>query len=91
MANDALLEALAIGCPIIVTDLPATRDYVPDSAGIFVPRHEAEAGAEAILRLLDHSDAATAMGRRAREHAVTSLDWRVIAQCYRDLWNELGS
>lgn len=86
MANDALLEALACGLPIVVTDLPATRDYVPAGAGRFVPRGDHRAGAAALLNLLDDADAATLQGRTARSHALQYLDWPVIMNRYRAFW-----
>ena len=90
MANDALLEALASGLPIVATDLPATRDYVPDGAGLWVSKGDGEAGAAAILHLLDDPATATAMGRSARGHALAFLDWPVIVQQYRALWRSLA-
>ncbi len=52
---NVLLEAMACGCPVIATDIEGgvTRELLRDGdCGIIVPRADADALAEAILRLL---------------------------------------
>lgn len=63
----ALLEAMAMGRPVIVSDNPALRDYLPPpDAGVVIPIGDSVALRTAIEDLLAHPDKAEAMGRQAR-------------------------
>lgn len=77
-ANNALLEAIACGCPVVASDLPGVRDHIgPDCARLIAPA-SGEAMAEAVLDLLDDEPARQAMGTAARTRAL-ALDWTRIA------------
>ncbi len=88
MANDALLEALSVGTPMVVTDLPATRDYASDCA-FYAGPGDVEGAVDAILHLLNDPAKASDMGDRARVHAVQTYDWNVIADSYRTLYHSM--
>jgi glycosyltransferase involved in cell wall biosynthesis len=63
-------EAGAMGKALIVTDNPAIRDFiVPDETCLMVPRHDAAAMHDAILRLLNDPDLCARLGRNARRFA----------------------
>jgi glycosyltransferase involved in cell wall biosynthesis len=63
-----LLEAMAMGKPLVVTDSPAIRDYVtPGVEGLLVPAGDAAAVAAAIDELLADGDRRLRMGRAGRE------------------------
>jgi glycosyltransferase involved in cell wall biosynthesis len=49
--NNALLEALACGLPVVVTDVGGVREHVDESCAVLVPRGDAEAMCEAVLAL----------------------------------------
>jgi glycosyltransferase involved in cell wall biosynthesis len=78
-ANNAVIEAIACGTPVITTDVGGVRDYLPNGAGIFCPAMDAEAHAHAALGLLTDSAQAKAMGHKAHEHAEHYLHWEKIA------------
>ncbi len=68
-----VLEAMAAGLPVVVTAVGGNPEMVRDGVdGYLVPRGDTEATASAILRMLDDSKAAAAMGSagaaRVREH-----------------------
>lgn len=67
-ASDAtsvsVLESMACGLPVIASDLPANRQWLPPEA--LVPADDAAALAQALQRLLDDPTAAAAQGRRNR-------------------------
>jgi glycosyltransferase involved in cell wall biosynthesis len=63
----ALLEAMALGLPIVASDIPAVREVVDDGANaILVPPGDAPALASAIDGLLDDADRRQAFGARGR-------------------------
>lgn len=78
----SLLEALAVGRPVITTDTPGCRETVDDGRnGRLVAPRSAEALAGSMLELLQVPDADTkAMGRASRRLAETRYDVRAVNQ-----------
>lgn len=67
---NALLEAMAIGMPVVSTDCsPGGAAMLIDSGrnGLLVPKGEVESIAEAICYLIDNKNVASSMAFRARE------------------------
>lgn len=91
MANDALLEALSLEVPLVLTDLPATRDYAGDEAATYIPRQDAGAAARAILDLLADPERAQRCSAAARRRAVEYFDWQHVANAYRTCYAETAS
>jgi len=70
----ALLEAAAVGRPIITTDVPGCREVVTDGVhGLLVPPRRAETLADAVRTLLLDPARAAAMGKAARARAVAEF------------------
>lgn len=63
----ALLEAMAMECPAVVSDLPQIREVVDDTTALIVPAEDADALADAITRSLTDPQAARARAVAARE------------------------
>ncbi len=64
----AMLEALALGVPIVASDIAPHRDVVADGAsGLLVPVEDAPALAAAVGRVLDDSALTRALAARGRE------------------------
>lgn len=62
-----LIQAMAYGRPLVVTDTPTITDYlINNDTALLVPRGDAHAMEAAIRRFLDDPAAATAMGQRAQ-------------------------
>jgi len=90
-ASLTLLEAMAAGLPVVVTDVGGNPEIVRHGVdGLLVPRGDDAAEAEAIMQLLDHPHQARAMGEAGRirvdEHY--RLD-RTIQRYYR-LYRQLS-
>lgn len=63
-----ILEAMALGVPVVATDVSGSRELVMDGkTGLLVPPHDPDALAEAILNMLADGERA----RRMAEHART--------------------
>ncbi|HUW84700.1 MAG TPA: glycosyltransferase [Phycisphaerae bacterium] len=63
----ATLEAMAAGLPVVVTDVPGSRDLVQhEQTGLVVPPNDSDALARAIARCLSHTDLRVQLGQRAR-------------------------
>ena len=86
-ACNALLEGMACGLPIVVTDVGGVRDYVDDECAVLT---DVEHMTEAVLALEHDTDWRVRLGKMARAKAVDQFDWQVIAtqinQVYSQLW-----
>jgi glycosyltransferase involved in cell wall biosynthesis len=72
-----LVEALAMGKPVIVPDLPVFRDELgPEPAGWFFNTGDAQDLARVIGEALARPDRLTELGVRARDYAVSQRSWQ---------------
>jgi glycosyltransferase involved in cell wall biosynthesis len=63
----ALLEAMATGRPVVVSDIPANREWVTEGeSGVLVPPADAPALSDALLRLARSPELRAACGAAAR-------------------------
>jgi glycosyltransferase involved in cell wall biosynthesis len=63
----ALLEAMATGRPVVVSDIPANREWVTEGeSGVLVPPGDAPALSDALLRLARSPELRAAYGAAAR-------------------------
>lgn len=74
-----VLEAMAMGRPIITTDAPGCRETVINGEnGYLVPVADAGALASAMKKFIDQPNLVEAMGRRSREIAEEKYDVRKV-------------
>ena len=72
-----LMEASAMGKPIVATNVRGCREaVVHNQTGLLVPARDATALAEAVLTLLDNSELSNRLGAAARTHALEHFDER---------------
>ncbi|NIP87895.1 MAG: glycosyltransferase family 4 protein [Gammaproteobacteria bacterium] len=75
----SILEALAMGMPVVTTDTPGCRETVDEGHnGFVVPARNVPRLAEAMERFLLDPSLAQSMGRRSRQIAAERYDVRVI-------------
>jgi glycosyltransferase involved in cell wall biosynthesis len=86
-----LMEASAMGRPIVATDVPGCREVVADGVnGLLCEVRNAESLAERLAQMLDMSGAARrAMGERGRQKVAAEFDERVVIEKYKDLVRNL--
>jgi glycosyltransferase involved in cell wall biosynthesis len=73
------LEALAIGLPILTTDVPGCRETVTDGVnGLLVEVKNAKALADAMCRVVEDKELMTRMGYESRKLAEQRFDIRKI-------------
>jgi len=96
-----LVEAMALGMPVIVPNLPVfCEEVVHESTGIVFNSGDAADLATALERLIDNPQLMAEMGERARQHATTARVWRTFTKqikanldtdYYQDLFLKGGS
>ncbi len=81
-------EAMAAGVPLVCTRSGGLVEAVEDGrTGLVVERGDAEALADAILRLLTDEPRRQAMGRVSRERAVARFSWERITASLESLYD----
>jgi glycosyltransferase involved in cell wall biosynthesis len=85
---NVVLEAMACGVPLVVSDIPEHRELLDDSSAVLVPPASAEGLAEAVEAVLRDPGAARARARVARDR-VTQYGLPMIAQHYSDVYRNV--
>ncbi|MGF6740198.1 glycosyltransferase family 4 protein [Paraburkholderia atlantica] len=82
-----LMEASAMGRPIVATDVPGCREVVTDGVnGLLCEARNAQSLAASLARMLDMSGAERrAMAERGRQKVATEFDERKVVETYKDL------
>jgi glycosyltransferase involved in cell wall biosynthesis len=87
-ANNALLEAMASGLPVVASNLPSLREYAPPPIARFV-EHHADAFVVAIRSLLSDADARGRMATEGIQRA-EELSWPSVARRFVTLYRQVG-
>jgi glycosyltransferase involved in cell wall biosynthesis len=77
-ANNAVLESLSCGTPVISTRVGGLPDYMDEQSGWLLPQGDADAAFECVSMLAADRSMARAKRAAARQRAET-MDWPVIA------------
>jgi glycosyltransferase involved in cell wall biosynthesis len=85
----ALLEAMATGLPVIVTNTGGALELVEEN-GLLVPWNDVAKLAEAIAEVASSPERRRAMGVRSREIA-ERFGWDAVSRQYLELCREIGS
>jgi glycosyltransferase involved in cell wall biosynthesis len=84
----ALLEAMAVGLPSVVSAIPANLQLIDEGVhGLTVPFDDEEAIAGALLSLLGGGDLRRAMGAAARLRVVENYSTETVVERYEALLN----
>lgn len=90
-ANNALLEGMSCGLPVVVTDVGGVKDYVKKDYEGLVPYGDPVKAADIILDLLNDEGKRKLLGESNREQALC-FDWPIIADqmmhVYEQVWNQ---
>lgn len=94
-ANNALLEAMACGLPIVATDIGGIQEYVGNEAGLLCSPYDSEdlnrspeAMAKAVLKLLENESLAKQMGAASRSRALI-FDYKTVADQMKQVYSKI--
>ena len=83
----SVIEAEAIGRPVVTTDSVGCRDTIIDGKnGFLIPIIDSAALANALKRLIDNPDLRHKMGKNAREFAVNKFDIKEVIKVHLDVY-----
>ena len=86
----ALLEAMALALPVVVTDVVGNRDVIDDQvSGLVVPANAPVAMADAILSLLRNPQRAHGLAVAGRQQVVTKFSLERMLDSHQALYEEL--
>jgi glycosyltransferase involved in cell wall biosynthesis len=87
--SNTLLEAMAVGRPVVATRVSGTEDMVDDGVnGLLVPPGDAAALAGGLLKVLTDPEGAALLGWRARADVTRRCSLDAVAETYRALYAE---
>jgi glycosyltransferase involved in cell wall biosynthesis len=90
--SNALMEAMAAGLPVVVSDIPGNRDLVVDGeSGLLVPPGNKSEFARRTRRLFDDREFAQMLGRNARRRMEDEFSVRRMIERHARLYSELAS
>lgn len=85
--SNTVLEAMASGLPLVVTDTGGTAELVKDN-GIIIPKRDSKAISGALIKLIEDSDLRVKMGQESRSLAL-GLSWDKLALQYLDTYKRM--
>ena len=88
-ANNALLEAMACGLPILTNKVGGTTDYTTDSFAELFPVGEVDGFVRTIIELANNPHQCHKRGEQARKFAEQNFNWDIIRDKTIDLYAEL--
>jgi glycosyltransferase involved in cell wall biosynthesis len=87
--SNSLLEAMALGKPVVATDVGGNRELVQHGrTGLLVPPGDAEMVARAILSLINDAGLAGSLGMEARRQVIAEFDQESMVRNYQRLYAE---
>ena len=89
-ANNALLEGLACGLPVVATDLSGVRDYTTPECRVLVPEANPEAALQSLKELSGKTDRLREMGKASRA-AAESLSWPAIHKRLHAIYADIAA
>ena len=84
-----MIEAGAMGLPLVTTDCPGCRETVKDGwNGLLVPPGDWRTLADSILQLLGSADLRATMGRRSQAYVRERFELDTVATAYADIYRK---
>ncbi len=85
----SLLEAMALGCPIVASDIPGNREGLGDPpAGLTFPVHDVDRLGAQLQRLADDDALRGKLSDAARDRVRATFDWDAIAAATLRVYEE---
>jgi glycosyltransferase involved in cell wall biosynthesis len=85
--SNTILESMASGLPVVVTDVGGNPEVVGDrSSGLLFEPGNAAALAQALRGLVDNPELRQTLGLSARERAITKFSLKSMMEQYKEMY-----
>jgi glycosyltransferase involved in cell wall biosynthesis len=88
-ANNAVLEGMACGLPVVVTDVGSIRDYLNPACAVMVLAHDSRTMAQEVLDVLDDAVRRQAMSEQARQEAL-KFSWPEVIRKLQSVYEAIA-
>jgi len=88
-ANNALLEGIACGLPVVASFFPGLKAYVPGEEALLIKGNSLDGFVKAILELVHDPGRCQRMATAARARAL-QLDWRRVTASFEAMYDDLA-
>lgn len=86
----ALMESMALGLPVVATDVPGTRSLIQSGkTGLLVKYDDVPGFTSAIVKVLTNSTLARQLGENGRHHVQTEFNEYVVADRVEEIYNHV--
>ncbi len=89
-ANNALLEGMSCGLPIITTDLPGVKDYITNNCSVLAPKGDSKTLADIIYSLHGNKKELHELSHNSRTHAM-NFSWPNVAKKIKTLYEYVSN
>ena len=83
------VEAMGLARPVVISDLPALRELVPASAGLWTEPENPQCLAAVLAELALDATTRESLGNNGREHVLSTRRWKDIGQRYGEVYSRL--
>lgn len=83
------IEAMGLARPLVISNLPALNELVPECAGLRAEAGDRDSLAEALSELACDDGARIRYGMNGREHVLATRRWKDIGQRYSQVYSQL--
>lgn len=88
--SNAILEAMAMACPIVTTAIPENKELIQDKqTGLLVPPKQGQELAGAVVRLLDDAQFAQSLAENARQKTTREFNLEKMIKSYEELYQKI--
>lgn len=90
-ASNALLEGMACGLPVVISNTDGVQDYFDETIGFLFEQNNVEQAVMYVLRLAHDAGLREQLGKAARKRAEENFAWSSIARRMEELYSWLLS
>lgn len=83
------IEAMGLGRPVVISDLPALRELVPETAGLWTPPGDPDRLASLLAELACDDTSRRKFGDNGRAHVLATRRWKEIGRRYGQVYSRL--
>ena len=88
--SNSIMEAMAVGMPVVASDIPANQELVFDGVtGFLFPVGDKTACARSILFLFEHPERLERMGAASRERMAAEFSVKEMIRRYGEIYAEV--